>query len=204
MGSTYQTLLVAADFDATVDALCGAGVVGVVVPLAEKRVAVLPEESEWDVAPVCSIGKELSVSLGCPTLAMSVFDSDLLRCYVIRDGEIVHKYVNDLEMVVESFEDEDGRFHPVIDGVVYPVDFKVPEGPVGDDPVAFAPFAVGPPDLDAIAAALRDEGTFAYVMAEVQHEELIEALGLPTGALTTAYRHCNPAVFPDAIVLELE
>jgi hypothetical protein len=204
MGSTYQTLLVAADFDATVDALCDAGVVGIVVPLAEKRVAVLPEESERDVAPVCSIGTELSVSLGCPTLAMAVFDSDLLRCYVIRDGEIVHQYVNDLEMVVESFEDEDGNFHPMIDGVVHPVDFEVLKGPVGDDPAAFAPFAVGPPDLDAIAAALRADGTSAYVMAEVQHQELIAALGLPAGALTTAYRHCNPADFPDAVALELE
>ncbi|AEV86757.1 transposase [Actinoplanes sp. SE50] len=204
MGSTYQTLLVAADFDATVDALCDAGVVGVVVPLAEHRVAVLPKESEWDQAPVRSIGEGLSVSLSCPALAMSVFDSDLLCCYVIRDGGIVHTYINDVEMTVEWVPEEDGQFHPMIDGVVHSVDFKIPKGPAGDDPAAFASFAVGVPDLNAIAAALRNEGTSAHVMAEVQHEELLAALGLPSRALTTAYRHCEPAVFPDAIVLELE
>jgi hypothetical protein len=42
MGSTYETLLVAADLDATVDALRDAGVTAVVVPLADERVAVLP------------------------------------------------------------------------------------------------------------------------------------------------------------------
>jgi hypothetical protein len=204
MGSTYETLLVAADFDATVDALCDAGVVAVVVPLADERVAVLPEEGEWDTAPVRSIGADLSVRLGRPALAMYVFDSDLVRCYVIRDGETVHTYISNAAMLVEMFEDDDGQFHPMIDNVVYPVDFEIPEGPIGDDPAAFAPFAAGPPDLDAIAAALRDQGDYAYVMAEIQHEAIIEALGLPSQALTTGYRHCNPAHFPSAVVLELE
>ncbi len=204
MGSTYETLLVAADFDATVDALCDAGVVAVVVPLADKRVAVLPEEGEWDTAPVRSIGAELSVSLGCPALAMYVFDSDLVRCYVIRDGETVHTYISDAAMLVEWTEDDDGQFCPMIGDVVHPADFEIPQGPIGDDPAAFAPFAAGPPDLDAIGAALRDEGDHAYVMAEVQHWEIVKALGLPPQALTEGYRHCNPADYPEAIVLELE
>ncbi|MCU7727325.1 hypothetical protein ODJ79_26645 [Actinoplanes sp. KI2] len=202
MGSTYETLLVAADFDATVDALRHAGVTAVVVPLADERVAVVPKEGDWDTAPVRSIGANLSLRLGCPTLAMCVFDSDLVRCYVIRDGETVHTYISDAEMLVEAFEDEDGQFHPMIDNVVYPVDFKIPAGPIGDDPAAFAPFAAGPPDLDAVGAALRDEGVAPYMMAEVQHWAIIEALGLPPEALTTAYRHCDPADFPAAVVLD--
>ncbi|WP_433788593.1 hypothetical protein [Actinoplanes sp. CA-252034] len=202
MGSTYETLLVAAHLDATVDALRDAGVTAIVVPLAEDRVAVLPEEGDRDTAPVRSIGADLSVRLGRPTLAMYVFDSDLVRCYVIRDGETVHTYISDAEMLVEMFEDDDGQFHPMIDNVVYPVDFQIPEGPVGDDPAAFAPFAAGPPDLNAIGAALRGEIDAPHVMAEVQHWAIIEALGLPPQALTTAYRHCEPADFPAAVVLE--
>jgi hypothetical protein len=204
MGSTYETLLVAADLDATVDALRNAGITAVVVPLADERVAVLPEEGERDSAPVRSIGADLSVRLGRPTLAMYVFDSDLVRCYVISDGETVHTYISDAEMLVEMFEDDDGRFHPMIDNVVYPVDFEIPEGPIGDDPAAFAPFAAGPPDLDAVGTALRgvnDEDDAPYLMAEDQHWAIIEALGLPPQALTTAYRHCDPAGFPAAVVL---
>jgi hypothetical protein len=135
---------------------------------------------------------------------MYVFDSDLVRCYVIRDGETVHTYISDAEMLVETFEDDDGQFHPMIDNVVYPVDFEIPEGPIGEDPAAFAPFAAGPPDLDAIGAALRgenDEGAAPYLMAEDQHWAIIEALGLPPRPLTTAYRHCDPADFPAAVVL---
>jgi len=205
MGSTYETLLVAADLDATVSALRDAGVTAVVVPLADERVAVLPAEGDRDTAPVRSVGADLSVRLGRPTLAMYVFDSDLVRCYVSRDGETVHTYISDAEMVVETFEDDDGQFHPVIDDVVYPVDFEIPEGPIGDDPAAFAPFAAGPPDLNALGAALRGENPAddaPYPMAEIQHWAIIEALGLPPRALTTAYRHCDPADFPAAVVLE--
>lgn len=205
MGSTYETLLVAADLDATVDALRQAEITAVVVPLAGERVAVLPEEGDGDTAPVRAIGVDLSVRLRRPVLAMYVFDSDLVRCYVIRDGETVHTYISDAEMLAETFEDDDGQFHPVIDNVVYPVDFEIPEGPIGDDPAAFAPFAAGPPDLDAVGAALRgedEEGYLLDLMAEEQHWEIIEALGLPPEALTTAYRHCDPADLPAAVVLE--
>jgi hypothetical protein len=205
MGSTYETLLVAADFGATVDALREAGVVAVVVPLADKRVAVLPQEGEWDAAPVYSIGADLSLSLDCPALAMYVFDSDLVRCFVIRDGETAHTYISDAEMLVEWFEDDDGEFRPRIGDDVYPVDMEIPKGPIGDDPAAFAPFAVGPPDLDSIGAALRAEGSpRASLRAEVQHWAIIEALGLPPRALTTAYRHCDPADLPGAVVLRSE
>ena len=205
MGSTYETLLVAADIDATVEALRNAGVTAVVVPLAGERVAVLPDEGNRDSAPVRSIGADLSVRLGRPTLATYVFDSVLVRCYVLRDGETVHTYISDTEMLVEMFEGDDGQFHPMIDNVVYPVDFEIPKGPIGDDPAAFASFASGSPDLNAIGAALRAEvdGRAApHLTGEDQHWAIIEALGLPPRALTTAYRHCDPADFPAAVVLD--
>ncbi|GGN49524.1 hypothetical protein FHR83_009138 [Actinoplanes campanulatus] len=204
MGTTYETLLVAADFDATLDALCDLGVVGFVVPLTENRVAVLPPPGEnSDTAPVDRIGAELSVALNCMTLAMYVFDSDLVSCYVIRDGEKIHSYFSHTDMLVEWYE-ENGEMVAELDGVVYPADHEFPKGPRGDDPEVFAPFAVGPPDLDAIAAALRDQGSYAFTMAEDQHYEILEALGLPTGALTTSYWGFFPDKHPGAIELVLD
>ena len=47
-----------------------------------------------------------------------------------------------------------------------------------------------------------DEDDAPYLMAEEQHWAIIEALGLPPQALTTAFRHCDPADFPAAVVLE--
>ncbi|MEU4620571.1 hypothetical protein AB0G04_11415 [Actinoplanes sp. NPDC023801] len=205
MGSTYETLLVAAALDATVNALRDAGVTAVVVPLAAERVAVIPDEGDRDSAPVQSIGEDLSLRLGRPALAMYVFDSHLIHCYVIHDGETVHTYVSDVEMLVETFEDDDGQFRQRIGDVVYPVGFEFPTGPIGDDPAVFAPFAAGPLDLGAVGAALRgedDEGNDLRWRAEQQHWAIIDALGLAPQALTTAYRHCDPAVFPAAVVLE--
>jgi hypothetical protein len=205
MGSTYETLLVAAGLDATVDALRNAGVTAVVVPLADERVAVIPDEGDRDSAPVLSIGADLSMRLGRPTLAAYVFDSVLVRCYVIREGMTAHTYISHREMLVEMFEDDDGEFRLRIDGVVYPADFEVPHGPTGDDPAAFAAFATGPLDLDAVGSALRGEidgRKVPHLTGEDQHRAIIEALGLPTRALSTAYRHCDLADFPTAVILE--
>ncbi|WP_436535949.1 hypothetical protein [Actinoplanes sp. HUAS TT8] len=201
MGTTYETLLVAADFDATLDALCDLGVVGFVVPLTENRVAVLPPPGEnSDTAPVGRIGAELSAALNCMTLATYVFDSDLVRCYVIRDGRQIHSYDSRTDMLVEWCE-EDDEMVAKLDGVVYPADHKFPKGPRGNDPQAFAPFAVGPPDLNAIAAALRGQDSDAFAMAEDRHYEILEALGLPTGALTTSYWGFFPDKYPGAVEL---
>ena len=42
-------------------------------------------------------------------------------------------------MAVEMFEDDDGDFKPMIDGVVYPADHPIPTGPLGDDATRFLP-----------------------------------------------------------------
>jgi hypothetical protein len=55
---------VTAGLDVTVDALRNAGVTAVVVPLADERVAVIPDEGDRDSAPVLSIGADLSMRLG--------------------------------------------------------------------------------------------------------------------------------------------
>jgi hypothetical protein len=135
---------------------------------------------------------------------MDVFDSDVVQCVVYQDGNAVHRYVSDQAMTVEMFEDDDGEFKPMIDGVVYPTDHVLPEGPLGADADAFVSFAMEPPDLDRIGAALRGEidlGGAPRLMAERQHRAIIAALGLPPESLTRGYRNVDPANFPDAVVL---
>jgi len=86
------------------------------------------------------------------------------------------------------------------DGQVYPADHPIPKGPRGHDPAAFACFDVATADLDRIGAALRGEvPTDGAVWAEEQHRAIIEALGLPPGPLTVAYRHTDPAMFAGAV-----
>jgi hypothetical protein len=54
-----------------------------------------------------------------------------------------------------------------------------------------------PPRADAI-----DGRKVPHLTGEDQHRAIIEALGLPTRALSTAYRHCDLTDFPTAVVLE--
>jgi hypothetical protein len=204
MGTSYETMLVAAEFKATVRAVRDTPSAAVVVPVAAERVAVVPREKSYGVADLHPLAATLSARLRRPVLAMYVFDSDVVQCVVYQNGDAVHRYVSDQAMTVEWFEDDDGEFKPMIDGVVYPPDHVIPKGPLGADADAFVPFAVEPPDLDRIGAALRGEielGDAPYLMAEQQHWEIMAALGLSPESLTIGHRHVNPADFHDAVVV---
>ena len=196
MGTSYETVLVAADFTATVEAVRAARGEAVVVPVAFERVAVIPRDAD-----LARVGESLSARLRRPVLTTDVFDSDVVRCVVFENGNAVHHYVSDQAMTVEMFEDDDGEFKPIIDGVVFPADHVIPEGPLGADAAAFVPFAVGTPDLVRIGAALRCELGVPNFLAEPHHRALVEALGLSPEALTIAYRHVDPADFPGAVVV---
>ena len=95
-------------------------------------------------------------------------------------------------MLAEWFMDDDGEFKVRIDGVVHPADAAVPNGPIGDDPEAFAPFGVGAVDREQLLAALR--GKYASpdlprVRAEVQHWNIVTALNLAPEPMTVGFRH---------------
>jgi hypothetical protein len=146
----------------------------------------------------------LSGRLGRPVLTSLVFDSDLVECLVYQHGQPVHRYLSDQEMTVEMFEDDDGQFKPMIDGVVYPADHPIPTDPLGDDATEFLPFVAGTLDLDRLGAALRGDKNLEgrpYFMAEHQHQAIMEALGLPAAPLTVAYRHMDLRDFPTAVIV---
>jgi hypothetical protein len=205
MGTSYETMLVAADFTATLEAVRDVAGAAIVVPVAAGRVAVVPRENEDGVAPVHALAERLSAVLRRPVLAVDVVDSDFVQYVVYRDGDVVHEYVSDEASTVEMFEDDDGEFRPMIGSVVYPVGHVVPDGPVGADAEAFSSFAVGRPDLDRIGAALRgevDPGDAPHLMAERQHRAIIAAFGLSPAPLGGGYRHLGRATFPGAVVVE--
>jgi hypothetical protein len=204
VGTSYETMLAVGDLPAVVDAVTAIGRSAIVVPVADERVAVIPREKSNGVAELPSLAAAISTRLGRPVLTSLVFDSDLIECFVYQDGQPVHRYLSDQDMMVEMFEDDDGKFKPMIDGVVYPADHQIPTGPLGDDATRFLPFVVGAPDLDRLGAALRGdidlEGQHPF-MAERQHRAIMEALGLPAAPLTIAYRHLDLGDFPTAIVV---
>ncbi|WP_433612042.1 hypothetical protein ACQP2P_00120 [Dactylosporangium sp. CA-139114] len=200
MGTSYETVLVAAEFDDVVGVVRATGRAALVVPVVAGRVAVIPREEDWGGALLKPVALPVSQMLHCPVLTCEVFDSDVVLCSVYEDGRPTHRYVSELEMIVEWFEDSDGEFKARLDGKVLPPD-QLPKGALGADAAAFAPFAVGDADLGAIDAALRNvDGSSS---AEEQHEAILRALGLPVEALTVAFRHVRGGQFADAVGLNL-
>lgn len=185
-------------FTAVVQAVTDTARTALIVPVADSRVAVIPREDALGVAHLRSIAGPVSTQLNCPVLTSVVFDSDVVQCQVFQDGSHAHRYVSNLAMIVEWFEDDDGQFKPRLDGKVLPPD-QLPEGPLGDDAAAFAPFSAGTPNLDSVAAALRNVD--GYEFAEDQHAAIMRSLGLPPDALTVAFRHIRPDQFPSAVLV---
>ncbi|WP_422742685.1 hypothetical protein ACN27B_30095 [Micromonospora sp. WMMD754] len=198
MGTSYETVLVAAEFTAVVEAVTATGRRALVVPVVDDRVAVIPREGAFGVAELRPIATLVGKRLACPVLTSAVFDSDVVQCCVFHDGVLTHRYVSDLAMIVEWFEDDDGEFKPRLDGKVLPPG-QLPEGPLGDDAAAFAPFAVGAPHLDGITAALRNADGDRF--AEGQHAGIMESLKLPPDALTVGFRHVRQDRFPSAVLV---
>jgi hypothetical protein len=200
MGTSYETMLVAAEFTAVVEAVAAAGYAAIVVPVVEDRVAVVPRGDKYGVADLRPIAVAVSGWLHCPVRTTDVFDSDAVICGVYHDGRRTHRYVSEVGMLVETFEDDDGEFRSRFDGRIIPDGEPFPCGALGADATAFAPFAVGAADLDRIRAALlasRDE--HGHVPAEWHHRTIMESLGLPPAALTEGHGGLNPKQFPGAV-----
>lgn len=185
MGTSYETVLVAAGPDETHAVVAALGSVAVLVPVADGRTAVIPKEGRHGYAETHDLARAVSEALGCLVATFQVSDSDVLVAELFRGGEHVHEYVSDRSALATVYEDADGELKQELDGVVYPADIRLPVTPGGDDPAVFALFAVGQPDLVGLATALSAKQLFA----ERQHWDIVAALNLDPNGLTTAYRH---------------
>lgn len=201
MGTSYQTLLVAADLARTRSVLAAAGAEAWLVPAGPDRMAVLPREGDHDYVNTPELAKTVS-SAGCPAVSNEVHDSDVVTMQAFRDGQSVHRYVSDQSMLVDWFIDDDGSTRFRIDDVEYPADAPDPQGPLGADPLALAPFGVDPVDLERLGAALRGEFEGrGPVFAEFQHRLILAAMNLDPRGLTTAYRWARAGDLPGAVHL---
>lgn len=180
-------MLVAAGMDEVLAVIAAAGSVAALLPVADGRTAVIPMEGQHGYAETYDLAMAVSEALGCSVATFQVSDSDVLVAELFRGGEHVHEYVSDRSAFANVYEDSDGELKQELEGVVYPADVRLPINPVGDDPAAFAPFAVGQPDLVGLATALSTKQLFA----ERQHWDIVAALNLDPSGLTVAYRHLD-------------
>ncbi len=200
MGTSYQTVLVAAGLARIRRALEGAGLDAWVLPAGEERTAVIPREGDDDYVNPARLAAGLSARTGAPALSHDVVDSDFLAMTAFRAGKGYHRYLSDQSMLVDWFIDDDGQTRFRLGGVEYPADAPVPAGPSGADPAVLAEFGVGSVDLDRLGRALRGEfeGT-GPVYPEFQHRLILTAMNLDPRGLTTAFRWVGREELPDAV-----
>lgn len=186
MGTSYETVVVAASIGSARASVEADQVEALLVPVGPDRTAVLPREDDHSSADSDGVAKALSADLKVDALSQVVFDSDIVILGLYRGGERVFRYVSDPAMLA-SLDDK-----PV------PPPSADPAGDAATAAAALAPLGVGPVDLARLAATLRTDRD-GFVMAEAWHEEILTALNLdPTGA-TMAFRWAISADLPGAV-----
>lgn len=199
MGTSYQTLLMVAGMDQVRAVLAAAGVRAWLVPAGADRVAVMPQEGDYDYADTVTLAERVSRE-GYPALSNDVHDSDVVIMTAFRDGREVHRYASDQAMLVDWFIDDDDVCRFRIGEVEYPAGAPAPQGPLGADPDALAPFGVGTVDLSRLGAALRGEFQGQQrVFAEFQHRLILNAMNLDPRGLTLAYRWARAEDLPGGV-----
>lgn len=199
MGSSYETVLVAAHIEVVCQALEALDQEAVVGTVATQRTAAVPGRGDYD-AP--ELAQELSRALGVAAVSWEVYDSDLITAVVFESGEAIHRYVSEQAVTVDVFEDLDGEFKVRIEGVLYPEDqAPIPQGPAGARPEPFFPFGSSHMDVEKLERALRGgphEAGTPWLFAEEQHSLIIEALGLDPHLLTLGFDQACAAEIPGA------
>ncbi|HTJ66087.1 MAG TPA: hypothetical protein VL551_01035 [Actinospica sp.] len=199
MGITYEGTLAIADLEQLRDAMVRIGEVGLLAPIAAQRVAVLPTETYGGVADVEEYAADISAAAGCSVLAHGVYDSDVLKLWVYRDGELVHRYVSDIGTEGSVFEDHDGLMKVELDGVVYlESDPNRPRGPVGASAEAFADFGTGTVSREALLEVLADEQPGRVLS---RHREFLDALNIDSIVLHDTYDRIEASEVAGAVLV---
>ncbi|KXK63568.1 hypothetical protein AWW66_02100 [Micromonospora rosaria] len=183
MGSSYQTILAAGDLTDVRAAVTESGQRAVVVPVGERRWAVVPAPADGGYAETEELARLLSRPAGAVAAAFDVFDSDVVVARLFRDGRGYHDYLSEQSHHEEAWDDDDNEILFDMLGRPYPPGATLPTGPYGADPAAFVPLGVAPVDEVTLEAALAGPEP----LAEVQHHRILRALNLRPGPLATTY-----------------
>ncbi|GAA0462158.1 hypothetical protein Aca07nite_24960 [Actinoplanes capillaceus] len=186
MGSTYQTVLATGDLDGVRRALAESRQKAVIIPVAERRWAVIPR-GESGYAETATLARLMSLRAGEYAARFEMYDSDALLVEILHRGATVHDYVSELRFVIEDWDDDDNEILVDLRGNVYHDLEEVPRGPYGADPSAFAPLGVGTVDMAGLDAALRRP----QLMAESQHHDAMHALNVDPRPLQMTYEQAR-------------
>lgn len=198
MGSSYGTVLVAADIEAVGQALEALDQEAVIAAAATRRTAVVPGRGDFEAG---ELARELSRVLGVAAASWVVADSDLVTATIFAKGKPVHRYLSDQDMEADVVEDGDGLLKIRIEGVLYPLDQAPERGPAGVRAEPFVPLGSSLLDRGKLESALRGgphEAGTPWLFAENQHRLIIEALGVKPDLLILDFDHARDTDLPGA------
>jgi hypothetical protein len=186
LGTSYETVVVAASIEAARCSLEADQVEALLVPAGPDRTAVVPSRGDRAFVDPDRIAKDLSADLEVDALSQVVFDSDLIILDLYRGGERVFEFVSNPAMRA-SLDDEPP-----------PPPSTDPAGDAATAAAALAPLGVGPVDLATLTATLRTDQD-GWVFAEVWHAEILTALNLDPIGATKAFHWAVAADLPGAV-----
>lgn len=155
----------------------------IVTRSANDTVVVFDEESDsQDQEVISSLATELSLKLRCPLLAVLNHDDDIFWYQLYRDGKLEDEYDSSPGYFDESAE---------------------PSAPVGGDAAKLCA-AFGSTKIEEVERVLRkssfdDDG---YVFAFERHGDLVNALGISTFGVGTAYASFEYDELPEGLSAE--
>ena len=183
MGSSCQTILATGTLAYVRAAVAVSQQEVVIIPVAEGRWAVVPQQEDGIYAETEDLGELLSLARGSLAASFDVFDSDILVVKLFRDGHSYHGYVSDQAYLVETWDDDDNEVLLDLLGRPYPPGVRPPSGAYGAHPAVFAALGVAPVDEAELGSALNRSG----VRGDEQHHAILHALNLDCGPLTMSF-----------------
>ena len=142
----------------------------IVTPSREGYVVAFDEEADsQDIESILEVGALLSRELGLATLAVVNHDDDILAYWLFERGESVDSYNSNPDYFGAEPEDEDNGAPPSR----------------GGDAMKLVALLSPGADVAAVEAILRGDSVFAVE----QHEQLVEALGLPAWSVWLGYKY---------------
>ena len=155
----------------------------IVSPEVKGVVVVFDKESDTQEPSVIeALGRRISKQLSCVVFSVINHDDDILAYELIREGHVEDEYDSSPEYFDFEFKSES------------------PTGPKGGNQVKLCEiFGVG--EQEKIEKILRG-GIEDYVFAFERHQELFEALGLPSYGVGSCYESFENDELPEGLKLE--
>ncbi len=175
MGSFYTNItLRGPDQDQVAEALAQQGRQAYVSPSVDGFTTVYEEQCETqDDDIIRSLASSLSAEFKCPALAVLNHDDDVLMYWLYEDGQLVDEYDSN----PGYFEGRASK-------------------PTGGNATKLCELMESQ-DVETVASILKSRsGIKGYLFAVGRHEDLVNALGLPTFSIAAGYEYIERGELP--------